>query len=144
MGVEMAFYQLPASVAMFIASITGFLGFKGKFEDKIHSFVEGASQYDIILMCLIFLLAGAFSTLCKEIGSVEAVANIGLKYIGSRWIVSGIFLVTCFISFSAGTSVGAIVAIAPIAFEVASKSGVNLNLMAAAVMCGAVFGDNLP
>ncbi|UGQ17417.1 Na+/H+ antiporter NhaC family protein [Borrelia sp. RT1S] len=142
-GVEMAFYQLPASVAMFIASITGFLGFRGKLEDKIHSFVQGASQYDIILMCLIFLLAGAFSTLCKEIGSVEAVANIGLRYIGSRWVVSGIFLITCFISFSAGTSVGAIVAIAPIAFEIASRIGSNLGLMAAAVMCGAVFGDNL-
>ncbi|QMU99392.1 Na+/H+ antiporter NhaC family protein [Borrelia sp. A-FGy1] len=142
-GIEMAFYQLPASVAMLIASITGFFGFKGKFEDKIHSFVEGASQYDIILMCLIFLLAGAFSTLCKEIGSVESAANIGLKYIGSRWIISGIFLVTCFISFSSGTSVGAIVAIAPIAFEIASKVSINLNLMAAAVMCGSVFGDNL-
>ncbi|WKC58180.1 Na+/H+ antiporter NhaC family protein [Borrelia sp. P9F1] len=142
-GVEMAFYQFPASVAMFIASITGFLGFRGKLEDKIHSFVEGASQYDIILMCLIFLLAGAFSNLCKEIGSVEAVANVGLRYISSKWVVSGIFLVTCFISFSAGTSVGAIVAIAPIAFEIANKIGADLSLMAAAVMCGAVFGDNL-
>ncbi|WP_445436091.1 Na+/H+ antiporter NhaC family protein [Candidatus Borreliella tachyglossi] len=142
-GVEMAFYQLPASVAMLIASITGFLSFKGKFEDKIHTFVEGASQYDIILMCLIFLLAGAFSTLCKEIGSVEAFASIGLRYVGTRWVVSGIFLVTCFITFAAGTSVGAIVTIAPIAFEVANRSGVNLSLMAAAVMCGSVFGDNL-
>ncbi len=142
-GVEMAFYQLPASVAMFFASIVCFLVFKGKFSDKIHIFIKGAAQYDIILMCLIFMLSGAFSSLCKEIGCVETVANLGIKYINPNWIVSGIFFVTCFLSFSAGTSVGSIVAIAPIAFNIAVKSGINPNLIAASVMCGAMFGDNL-
>ncbi len=94
-------------------------------------------------MCLIFMLSGAFSSLCKEIGCVETVANLGIKYINPNWIVSGIFFVTCFLSFSAGTSVGSIVAIAPIAFNIAVKSGINPNLIAASVMCGAMFGDNL-
>ncbi|WPM05700.1 Na+/H+ antiporter NhaC family protein [Borreliella sinica] len=143
LGVEMAFYQLPASVAMFFASIVCFLIFKGKFSDKIHIFIKGASQYDIILMCLIFMLSGAFSSLCGEIGCVEAVANLGIKYINSNWLVSGIFFITCFLSFSAGTSVGSIVAIAPIAFNIAFKSNINPNLIAASVMCGAMFGDNL-
>lgn len=142
-GVEMAFYQLPASVAMFFSSIVCFLAFKGKFSDKIHIFIQGAAQYDIILMCLIFMLSGAFSFLCKEIGCVETVANLGIKYIHPNWIVSGIFFITCFLSFSAGTSVGSIVAIAPIAFNIAVKSNINPNLIAASVMCGAMFGDNL-
>ncbi len=143
LGVEMAFYQLPASVAMFFASIVCFLLFKGKFSDKIHMFIKGAAQYDIILMCLIFMLSGAFSSLCREIGCVETVANLGIKYINPNWIVSGIFFITCFLSFSAGTSVGSIVAIAPIAFNIAVKSNINPNLIAASVMCGAMFGDNL-
>ncbi|AJA90428.1 sodium:proton antiporter [Borreliella chilensis] len=143
LGIEMAFYQLPASVAMFFASVVCFLAFKGKFSEKIHIFVKGAAQHDIILMCLIFMLSGAFSALCKEIGCVETVANLGIKYINTNWIVSGIFFITCLISFSAGTSVGAIVAIAPIAFNIAVKSDINPNLIAASVMCGAMFGDNL-
>lgn len=142
-GVGMAFYQLPAPVAVFVGIIAAFILFKETIMEKFDTFLEGCGHQDIITMCIIYLLAGAFAGVSKAMGGVDATVNMGLTYIPAHYIAAGLFIIASFISTATGTSVGAIVSITPIAVGLAEKSGVPLPLILAAVMGGAMFGDNL-
>ncbi|MDX8337079.1 Na+/H+ antiporter NhaC family protein [Candidatus Cetobacterium colombiensis] len=143
MGVELAFYQLPAPVAIFPGIIVAFLIFKGTIKEKFETFLEGCGHQDIITMCIIYLLAGGFAIVSKSMGGVESTVNLGLTYIPSHYIAPGLFVIAGFISTATGTSVGSIVSLAPIAVGLADKSGVSMPLVLAALMGGAMFGDNL-
>ncbi|MGL4789398.1 MAG: Na+/H+ antiporter NhaC family protein [Cetobacterium sp.] len=142
-GMELAFYQLPAPVAIFPAIIVAFLLFKGTIKEKFETFLEGCGHQDIITMCVIYLLAGAFAVVSKGMGGVDSTVNLGLTYVPSHYIAPGLFLIAGFIATATGTSVGSIVSLAPIAVGLADKSGVSMPLVLAALMGGAMFGDNL-
>jgi Na+/H+ antiporter NhaC len=142
-GVELAFYQLPAPVAAFAGIIVAFFMYKGTINEKFTNFVQGCGQEDIIIMCCIYLLAGAFATVSKSMGGVDSTVNLGLTYIPAQFITAGLFVIAAFISISTGTSVGSIVALGPIAVGLADKGGLGLALTIAAVVGGAMFGDNL-
>lgn len=142
-GVKMAFYQFPAPVAVFCGIITAFILLKGTINEKFESFVKGCGNPDIIIMCTIYLLAGAFAGVSKAMGGVDSTVNLGLTYIPAQYVMAGLFVIAGFISIATGTSVGAIVALGPIAVGVASKAGLSLPLTLAAVCGGAMFGDNL-
>ncbi|MCY6485678.1 Na+/H+ antiporter NhaC family protein [Clostridium aestuarii] len=142
-GVELAFYQFPAPVACFIGVIAAFVILKGTINEKFDSFIKGCGNQDIIIMCTIYLLAGAFAAVSKAMGGVDSTVNLGLTYIPANYIMVGLFVIAGFISISTGTSVGAIAAITPIAIGLADKSGLSLPLTLAAVCGGAMFGDNL-
>ncbi|MCI7223438.1 Na+/H+ antiporter NhaC family protein [Fusobacterium sp.] len=142
-GVNLAFYQLPGPVAASAAIIIGFIIFKGTIQEKFETFLEGCGHQDIITMCVIYLLAGAFAVVSKAMGGVEATVNLGITYIPPHFIAVGLFIIGAFISTATGTSVGAIVALGPIAVGLGEKSGVPMALILAAVMGGAMFGDNL-
>lgn len=141
--VPMAFYQLPSPIAIFIGIIFAFLLFKGSIKEKFDTFLEGCGHQDIITMCIIYLLAGAFAGVTKTMGGVDSTVNLALSYIPVHFLAPSIFIVAAFISTATGTSVGSIVSIAPIAIGLAEKSGVSMSLVLAAVMGGAMFGDNL-
>ncbi|MGL6065096.1 MAG: Na+/H+ antiporter NhaC family protein [Fusobacteriaceae bacterium] len=143
LGVELAFYQLPAPVAIFPAIIVAFLIFKGSIKEKFETFLEGCGHQDIITMCIIYLLAGAFATVSKTMGGVDSTVNLGLAFIPANYIAPGLFIIAGFISTATGTSVGSIVSLAPIAVGLSEKSGVSMPLVLAALMGGAMFGDNL-
>lgn len=143
MGVELAFYQLPAPVAIFPGIIVAFLLFKGSIKKKFETFLEGCGHQDIITMCIIYLLAGGFAIVSKSMGGVDSTVNLGLTYVPSHYIAPGLFVIAGFISTATGTSVGSIVSLAPIAVGLAEKSGVSMPLVLAALMGGAMFGDNL-
>lgn len=143
MGVELAFYQLPAPVAIFPGVIVAFLLFKGSVKEKFETFLAGCGHQDIITMCIIYLLAGGFAIVSKSMGGVDSTVNLGLTYIPSHYIAPGLFVIAGFISTATGTSVGSIVSLAPIAVGLAEKSGVSMSLVLAALMGGAMFGDNL-
>lgn len=142
-GVEMAFYQFPAPVAVFCGIITAFILLKGTINEKFESFIKGCGNPDIIIMCIIYLLAGAFAGVSKAMGGVDSTVNLGLTYIPPQYVVVGLFIIAGFISTATGTSVGSIVALGPIAVGIASKAGLSLPLTLAAVCGGAMFGDNL-
>lgn len=142
-GVSMAFYQFPSPIAAFIGIIFAFILFRGSITEKFNTFLEGCGHQDIITMCIIYLLAGAFAGVSKAMGGVDSTVNLALSYIPIHFLVPSIFIVAGFISTATGTSVGAIVSIAPIAVGLAEKSGASLPLVLAAVMGGAMFGDNL-
>lgn len=142
-GTDMAFYQLPAPVAVIIGIILAFIMFKGSIDEKFDSFLKGCGEENIIIMCIIYLLAGAFSGVSGAMGGVESTVNLGLTLIPPQYITAGIFIIASFISISIGTSVGTIVAIGPIAVGLAESTGLNMTLVIAALVGGAIFGDNL-
>lgn len=143
MGVELAFYQLPAPIAIFPGIVVAFFLFKGSIKEKFETFLEGCGHPDIVTMCIIYLLAGGFAIVSKSMGGVDSTVNLGLTYVPSHYIAPGLFVIAGFISIATGTSVGSIVSLAPIAVGLAEKSGVSMALVLAALMGGAMFGDNL-
>mgnify|MGYP004508910883 FL=1 len=138
------FYSMPAIVGFLIALIVAFLQNKKlSFVQKLHMASKGAGDENILTMCLIFLAAGAFSGAVRASGGVESTVNLGLSILPGSMAVAGLFVIGCFISISMGTSVGTITALAPIAAGISEKTGFPMAICAAAVVCGAMFGDNL-
>ncbi len=138
------FYAMPAIVAFLIALSVAFLQNRNVcFQEKIRLIAEGVGEVNIITMCLIFLCAGGFSGAVTAAGGVESTVNLGLSLIPAHFVVAGLFVIGCFISVSMGTSMGTIAALAPIAAEVSRQTGFSLAVCTAAVVCGAMFGDNL-
>lgn len=138
------FYALPVLVVFVIALFVAFFQYpKKSFDEKLKSFAKGSGDENILIMILIFLLAGAFSELSKSIGSLSSTINFAMTYISPQYIVAGIFLIACFISVSLGTSVGTIVALAPLAVGFETYIPGITAIALAAVVGGAMFGDNL-
>ena len=138
------FYAMPAIVAFLIALAVAFLQNRDlDFGQKITIISRGVGDENIITMCLIFLCAGAFSGAVTAAGGVDSTVNLGLSILPAKVAVAGLFVNGCFISVSMGTSMGTIAALAPIAAGISEKTGFGLAICMGAVVCGAMFGDNL-
>ena len=138
------FYAMPAIVAFLIALAVAFAQNKElSFDEKIKIIAKGVGEENIITMSLIFLCAGAFSGAVSAAGGVESTVNFWLSFLPSSIAVVGLFLIGCFISVSMGTSMGTIAALAPIAVGISEKTGFSMAICIGAVVCGAMFGDNL-
>ena len=138
------FYAMPAIVGFLIALFVAFMQNKElKFADKIKIIAAGAGEENIITMLLIFLCAGGFSGAVTAAGGVESTVAFGLSILPVKIVVVGLFIIGCFISISMGTSMGTIAALAPIAVGIADEAGFSLPICIGAVVCGAMFGDNL-
>lgn len=138
------FYAMPAIVAFLIALCVAFLqNRKLSFNDKISIIAKGVGDDNIITMSLIFLCAGGFSGAVTAAGGVESTVNLGLSILPSGLAVVGLFVIGCFISVSMGTSMGTIAALAPIAVGISEKTDFPMAVCIGAVVCGAMFGDNL-
>lgn len=138
------FYAVSPLIIFVAVTLFAFLQFPEiKFNQKLKAFSEGAGNETILLMILIFLLAGAFSQLGSTIGAVQSIVNITLTYLPINFIVPGFFLMACFISIAIGTSVGTIATLTPIAVEIEKVIPGSLALLLGAVIGGSMFGDNL-
>lgn len=138
------FYAMPAIVAFLIALLTAFVqNRKAGFEENIRLIAKGVGDDNIITMCLIFLAAGGFSGAVTAAGGASSTVNLGLSIMPAGVAVVGLFIIGCFISVSMGTSMGTIGALAPIAVEISEKTGFSMAICIGAVVCGAMFGDNL-
>lgn len=139
------FYSIPISVAFMLSSIyaVGIHSIERGLKKSVNLFSRGASAPNIMLMLWIFILAGAFANAAKTIGAVDATVNLMLSVLPDNLVLPGLFLATCFISLSIGTSVGTIVALVPIAAGLAQSTDTSVALMTAVVVGGAFFGDNL-
>lgn len=137
------FYRIPVSAAFLLACIYSVLIAKGKLNERVETFSRGAANSNVLLMIWIFILAGAFAGTAKDIGSIEATVNLTLSILPPRLMFAGLFLTACFISMAVGTSVGTIVALAPIGAGIAAQTGSSTAYMAAVIVGGALFGDNL-
>ncbi|MDP7592676.1 MAG: Na+/H+ antiporter NhaC family protein [Litorilituus sp.] len=146
-GAEFAFYQLPASIAIipaiFVAISLGKTINNNSVNEQITQFINGAGHNNIMTMCVIYLLAGAFASVAKATGSVDASVQLGLAIFPQYLLLPGIFLVAAFLSTAMGTSMGTIAAIAPIALGFVESSSMDAALIAGCLISGAIFGDNL-
>ena len=139
----MGFYLIFAPIIILIPTIIGFLIIKGNFTTKLNAFLKGSADQNILIMVFIYLLSGSFAQLMNTIGASSAIRNIGFKVIPPAILVGGVFLISAVISTAMGTSVGTIVAFGPIAFGMASQANLNLAMIGGALLCGAMFGDDL-
>lgn len=138
------FYKVPITVAFLVASCYAIAITRSLPLDKrIYQFSVGASNKNIILMIWIFILAGAFAQSAKAMGAIDATVNLTLLILPDNLLIAGVFLASCFISLSIGTSVGTIVALTPIAIGLAQRTGLDLSFMVGIVVGGSFFGDNL-
>ena len=142
-GEPMGFYQLRAPVAILPAVALGLWLARRRGVPAQDALLKGIADPDIVLMCLIFLLAGAFAMVTNKIGAVDAVVALGVGALPPMLILPGVFLLAGFLSLSVGSSMGTIAAITPIALGVADASGLDRALVVGAVIGGATFGDNL-
>lgn len=138
------FYKMPITIAFMLSCMYAIAIFGGKpLKQRIDSFCTGAGEKNIMLMLCIFVLAGAFANSAKDTGCIEATVNLTLSVLPENMIMVGLFIATCFVSLSIGTSVGTIVALTPIAAGLAHSTGSNVPLMTAVIVGGSFFGDNL-
>ena len=138
------FYKVPITVAFAAASIYAVSICTGiPLRQRIDIFSKGASSEQLMLMIWIFVLAGAFATSAKSMGSIDATVNLTLWLLPQQMLLAGLFLAACFISLSIGTSVGTIVALTPIAAGVATQTGLSTAMLTAIIVGGSFFGDNL-
>jgi len=142
-GVDMAFYQFPSVTAMFIAVIVAFAMGKGSIDEKFATFSKGAANLDVLTMLIIYILAGAFASVAATMGGRDATVNLGLSLVPVQFLCAGLFIISAFMGTATGTSMGTVSAVVPIAAAVASKGGLSLPITIAAVVGGAMFGDNL-
>lgn len=147
LGISIAaksFYAVSVIIPFLAAALTALLmNRKEKLDKKIELFCKGAGDINILLMILIFILAGAFAQVARDMGAVDSTVNLGLYLLPSSLLIPGIFIIGCFISLSIGTSMGTIVALVPIAIGIADKTAISTSLAVGAVVSGAMFGDNL-
>ena len=138
------FYKVPITVAFMVASIYA-VAISGTMplQRRIDTFSRGAGADRLLLMLWIYVLAGAFAASAKEMGSIDATVNLALTALPSDLLLPGLFVAACFISVSIGTSVGTVVALVPIAVGIGQSTHTSIPLMAAVIVGGAYFGDNL-
>lgn len=142
-----SFDNMPLMVGILIATAVALLLDKPSerlsLNEKIEIFCHGAGESTLVLMVLIFILAGAFYGVASGMHAVDSVVNLGLTILPSNMILPGLFLIGCLLSFSMGTSMGTVTALMPIAINIASKTGINVAFVSGIVVGGAMFGDNL-
>lgn len=116
---------------------------KKTLDEKVEIFCKGAGESTLILMVIIFLLAGAFYSVADAMGAVSSTVNLGLSVLPAKMLLPGLFLVGCALSFSMGTSMGTVSALTPVAVGIATETGISLPLVCGVVVGGAMFGDNM-
>ncbi|MFQ3237165.1 MAG: Na+/H+ antiporter NhaC [Paraglaciecola sp.] len=111
--------------------------------EKVDIFCHGAGDKTIVLLVFIFLMAGALYALTIDIGARDATVNWALNIIPAKFLLPGLFVICCAISFAMGTSMGTITALAPIGIGLAESLGIPPALALGVVIGGGMFGDNL-
>jgi len=138
------FYKISMPIAFLVASVVGLMmDHKRPLQQKVEIYARGMGETNIMIMCLIFILAGSFAAVAKGMGAVDSAVLIARSLIPARLLLTGIFLVSCFISLAIGTSCGTIAALTPIAAGLIGPMKIDPALMVGAVVGGAMFGDNM-
>jgi len=137
------FYQIPITVPFLLASVYALLTLRGSMKSRIDVFSSGAGDSNVLLMVWIFVLAGAFASTAKSMGAIDATVSLTLRALPDTFLLPGIFLASCAISFAIGTSVGTVAALTPVAVGIAQQAQMDVTLLVGIVISGAYFGDNL-
>ncbi len=142
------FDSMPLLVGMIIAAIVGFClpapngQKKLTLEERVAVFCKAGGDQGLIMMIVIFILAGAFQGVATKMHAVSSITNMCLSFLPQNLILPGIFLIAIILSFAMGTSMGTIAALMPVGVMIATKTGVSPAVVAGAIVGGAMFGDN--
>lgn len=142
-GLSQAENYLPTLAICTIPAIFAFFYGKGTVKQKTDAFCGALANESIMMVVLIFILAGVFSQVSKGMGGVESVVNLCLSVLPAHLVYAGVFFISSLISVAIGTSVGTVTAMAAIAYGLVQQVGLDVNVGLSAVVGGAVFGDNL-
>ena len=93
-------------------------------------------------LALLMLMAFAIGAVCKQLGTGFYVADVAKAWLSPSLVPFIIFLVSCFIAFSTGTSWGTFAIMIAIAVPMAQQMDANVHLAIAAALGGGVFGDH--
>lgn len=138
------FSKVPMSIVFTLTSIAALFTLRGyTVDERVKTYSRGAGSTDLLLMVWIFVLAGAFANSAQAMGAVTATVDFTMMCLPESILLAGLFLASCIVSLCIGTSVGTIVALVPVASEMAVRTGTTAPLMVAAVVGGSFFGDNL-
>ena len=110
------------------------------FKEMIDLSLKGISG--MVSLALLMVMAFALSTLCKELGTGQYVADVSKTWLSPKLVPAILFLVSCFIAFSTGTSWGTFAIMISIAVPMAQSMDANISMAIAAAIGGGVFGDH--
>ena len=145
--IYMAFQGTLSSSAAGAGAFFGFVAAFFLMKDK-KEFAEvatrGFSSSMLAQMIMAFLLAGTVAKLMDVGGLVKALVwfatNLGID---GKFIPIVVFLTGAIISSATGTSGGTMTTTTPILLPLAVALGCDVNVVAGAILCGAMFGDNI-
>lgn len=138
------FYSVPMILVFLVVSIVSLFTLRGyKIEERLNIYSQGAGQKDLLLMVWIFVMAGAFAKSAQQMGAVSATVDLTIFCLPNSMLLESLFISACIVSLCMGTSVGTIVALVPVATEMATRIDMPIPLMVASVVGGSFFGDNL-
>ncbi len=96
----------------------------------------------MIPLASLMILAFTIGDICDVLGTGPFVAQAAKSTIIPGLIPAILFLISCFIAFSTGTSWGTFAIMIPIAIPMINLIGLNPALIIASVLGGSVFGDH--
>jgi len=111
-----------------------------KIKDITDTFMKGVGG--LIPLASLMVLAFAIGSTCKTLGTGDFVAQATKSAINPGFIPALLFLVSCIIAFSTGTSWGTFAIMIPIAVPMFDNNILYQGLIIAAVLGGGVFGDH--
>lgn len=111
-----------------------------KFSELIDLIFKGIGG--LIPLALLMMLAFAIGAVCKNLGTGIYTAEITKEWLSPHLVPFLIFLTSCFIAFSTGTSWGTFAIMMPIGIPMAQTMGGDIYLTIAAALGGGVFGDH--
>lgn len=147
-AITISVMQLSSEVALVLGAVMGVtLGLllcKSKWEDYAQGLFDGLAQPVGVIAMVAWFYAGMFAQILQVGGLVE-----GLVWIGSVTGVEGgmfvalTFLLAAIFSTAVGTGYGTTVAFCTLMYPAGVAVGADPTFMFAAILAGAVFGDNL-
>jgi tetracycline resistance efflux pump len=130
--------------AVFIALLfaAGYYGIQKIINLKSFFEVSLKGMNDMLMMAILMVLAFAIGNMCKELGTGQYVADVTSAWLSPALAPAILFLTSCFVAFSTGTSWGTFAIMISIGVPLAQSVGLNPYLAIGAVLGGGVFGDH--
>ncbi len=111
-----------------------------KVKEITDVFMKGVGG--LIPVATLMILAFSIGDTCDALGTGPFVAQAAKSTLNPGLIPVVVFIISCFIAFSTGTSWGTFAIMIPIAVPMINIIGLHPGLIIAAVLGGGVFGDH--
>lgn len=145
LGIEEPFKQVSREFAVLCGILVVLLLGRSKknIERNVDVLVKSSADPSSLLILMIYVTAGAFSGAAKGMGGMDSAVGLCLTIIPPGLAISGVFLISSLLATALGSSMSTIAALGPVALGIAEEIGASPAVAIAAVLGGAMFGDNL-